>query len=69
MFGLMVGAGLRVSEVVDLRIGDLERVNPAEQLVLLRVQGKGHKERIVWLTATCHQRRSRVAIQRPAPNG
>ena len=54
MFGLMVGAGLRVSEVVDLRIADLERVNPAEQLVLLRVQGKGHKERIVWLTATWH---------------
>ena len=54
MFGLMVGAGLRVSEVVDWRIADLERVNLAEQLVLLRVQGKGHKERIFLLTATWH---------------
>lgn len=54
MVGLMVGAGQRVSEVVDLRMDALARVNPAEQLVLLRVKGKGHKERIVWLTATWH---------------
>lgn len=54
IFGLMVGAGLRVSEVVDIRLVDLERADPSEQLVLLRVQGKGRKERIVWLTATWH---------------
>ncbi len=65
MFGLMVGAGLRVSEVVDLRIADLERVNLAEQLVLLRVQGKGHKERIVWLTATWHGKVIAWLAERP----
>ena len=65
MFGLMVGAGLRVSEVVDLRISDLEQVNLAEQLVLLRVQGKGHKERIVWLTATWHARVKAWLAERP----
>jgi site-specific recombinase XerD len=65
MFGLMVGAGLRVSEVVNLRIADLERVNLAEQLVLLRVQGKGHKERIVWLTATWHGKVIAWPAERP----
>jgi site-specific recombinase XerD len=50
MFGLMVGAGLRVAEVAQLRLGDL-RVPPASgQLAQLLVRGKGGKERMVWLT-------------------
>jgi len=50
IFGLMINAGLRVGEVVDLRLNDL---HPLEQtgLARLRVHGKGDKERIVWLTA------------------
>lgn len=50
IFGLMVNAGLRVGEVVDLQLNDL---HPLEQtgLARLRVRGKGDKERIVWLTA------------------
>lgn len=65
MFGLMVGAGLRVSEVVDLRIGDLAQVNLADQLVRLRVKGKGHKERMVWLTATWYARVQAWLAKRP----
>jgi integrase/recombinase XerD len=49
IFTLMVGAGLRVGEVVTLHLTDL---HPPEstQLARLRVRGKGDKERIVWLT-------------------
>jgi site-specific recombinase XerD len=32
IFGLMLGAGLRVSGVVDIRLLDLERADPSEQL-------------------------------------
>jgi integrase/recombinase XerC len=50
MFGLMVGAGLRVGEVTTLRMHDL--VEPSERggLAKVRVCGKGNKERIAWLT-------------------
>jgi site-specific recombinase XerD len=49
IFSLMLKAGLRVGEVVALRLDDLE---PPDQdnLARLRVHGKGDKERIVWLT-------------------
>lgn len=50
MFGLMVGAGLRVEEVATLRITDLDTPTSADQLVRLRVRGKGRRERMVWLT-------------------
>lgn len=50
IFGLMVGAGLRVGEVVSLQVEDLEMPTSAEQSARLRVRGKGQKERIVWLT-------------------
>jgi site-specific recombinase XerD len=50
MFGLMVGAGLRVGEVTTLRCTDLEAPSAPDQSVRLRVYGKGHKERIVWVT-------------------
>lgn len=50
IFGLMIDAGLRVGEVVELQLHNL---HPLEQsgLARLRVCGKGDKERIVWLTA------------------
>ena len=49
MFSLMLKAGLRVGEVVALRLDALE---PPDQnnLARLRVRGKGDKERTVWLT-------------------
>jgi site-specific recombinase XerD len=50
MFGLMVGAGLRVGEVADLRLGSLEEPTAPGHLARLRVRGKGNKERVVWLT-------------------
>jgi integrase/recombinase XerC len=50
LFGLMIGAGLRVGEVADLRLTDLEAPRPPDQMARLRVWGKGRKERIVWLT-------------------
>lgn len=49
IFELMVGAGLRVGEVVALQLPDL---HPADSsgLARLRVRGKGDKDRMVWLT-------------------
>ncbi|MCP4422840.1 MAG: site-specific integrase [Chloroflexi bacterium] len=50
MFGLMVGAGLRVGEVAQLNCADLSKPNTATDYVRLRVRGQGQKERIVWVT-------------------
>jgi site-specific recombinase XerD len=50
LFGLMIGAGLRVGEVADLQLTDLEAPTLPDQMARLRVRGKGRKERIVWLT-------------------
>lgn len=50
IFGLMVGAGLRVGEVVAILLQDLEAPLSPNQMARLRVRGKGRKERIVWLT-------------------
>jgi integrase/recombinase XerD len=49
MFNLMIGAGLRVGEVVSLRIDDIEPPPNPDQLAKIRVRGKGDKERLVWL--------------------
>ena len=49
MVMLMVGAGLRIGEVVNLQLADLDN-NATSPLVRLRVRGKGDKERVVWLT-------------------
>jgi len=46
---LMVGAGLRIGEVVNLAVEDID-VCDTEPLGRLRVRGKGDKERMVWLT-------------------
>lgn len=66
IFGLMVGAGLRVGEVVRLRLTDLERPHSPEQLARLRVWGKGEKERIVWLTPHWYRLVTQWLNQRPA---
>jgi integrase/recombinase XerC len=50
MFGLMIGAGLRVGEVSNLRLTSLEAPRGSEKLARLRVLGKRGRERIVWCT-------------------
>ena len=50
MFGLMVGAGLRVGEVVAIQCRHLEEPSQSGQLARLRVTGKGRKERIDGVT-------------------
>ena len=45
----MLGAGLRIGEVVNLEAGDLD-LSETNPLSRLRVHGKGDKERAVWLT-------------------
>ena len=50
MFGLMVGASLRVGEVSTLQLDDIEESITPSSLAKLRVHGKGDKERVVWLT-------------------
>ena len=49
MVGLMLDVGLRVNEVVRLGVKDYEAGERAGAMASLRVQGKGGKERRVWL--------------------
>jgi integrase/recombinase XerD len=44
---VLYGTGARVSEVVGLNLGDVAEAIQAEGLPLLRVLGKGNKERVV----------------------
>lgn len=66
IFGLMVGAGLRVGEVVTIRLQDLEAPSSANRMACLRVQGKGRKERIVWLTSPLYATLQVWLQQRPS---
>jgi site-specific recombinase XerD len=50
IFGLMIGAGLRVGEVATLQLDDLLPPLVPAKMAHLRVCGKGEKERMVWLT-------------------
>lgn len=50
MFGLMVGAGLRVGEVAELNYADLSQPDKTSDCARLLVRGKGQKERVVWVT-------------------
>ena len=43
MFGLMVGAGLRVEEGANIRITDLDTPTSADQLIRLRVRGNANR--------------------------
>lgn len=53
-FALMVRAGLRVGEVVGLKVSDLVSQPEGDKPGRLRVLGKGRKERTVWLTADAY---------------
>jgi site-specific recombinase XerD len=53
-FALMVRAGLRVGEVVNLKVSDLLSPAEGERPARLRVCGKGGKERVVWLSADAY---------------
>lgn len=56
MFGIMVGAGLRVGEVAELKIMNLYPPESPSKLARLIVCGKGRKERVVWLTPTWYEK-------------
>jgi site-specific recombinase XerD len=53
-FALMVRAGLRVGEVVSLKMGDLLNLPEAGRPARIRVEGKGRKERMVLLSADAY---------------
>jgi len=53
-FALMVRAGLRVGEVVNLKVSDLLSPADGERPARLRVCGKGRKERVVYLIADAY---------------
>lgn len=65
MFRLMLDVGLRVEEVATLRVSDLTFATNGS-LRRLRVQGKGDKERFVWLTPETLQIVQAWLDQRPA---
>jgi len=65
MVVLMLGAGLRVGEVVRLEINDLD-LSATTPLSRLRVRGKGDKERVVWLTREVFQTVQLWLAERPA---
>ena len=50
---LMLHAGLRIGEVISLRVGDIYLCE--NRIPYLRVNGKGQRERIVYLSATASQ--------------
>jgi site-specific recombinase XerD len=64
MFTLMLSAGLRVGEVVQLQLQDLPSIETSI-LSRLRVSGKGDKERITWLTAAAMRPVQEWLRQRP----
>ena len=64
-FGLMLGSGLRVGEVVTLPCDHLEAPLVPGQLARVRVLGKGRKERIAWVTPYWYEVVSDWLAQRP----
>ncbi len=65
-FALLWRAGLRVGEVVRLRLIDLLAAPVNEQPARLRVMGKGQKERMVLLTADAYAVLATWLAERPA---
>ncbi len=61
---LMLGAGLRVGEVVHLETEDCD-FSAATPLNRLRVRGKGDKERVVWMTDAVSQTVQQWLAARP----
>lgn len=66
LFGLMVGAGLRVGEVAHLQCQDLRPPSTAGGMARLLVLGKGGKERVVWLTPQWYAKVAAYQTVRPA---
>ena len=64
-FALMVRCGLRVGEVVSLKVDDLLNQPGGEQAGRLRVCGKGRKERVVWLTTDTYAVLESWLLERP----
>ncbi len=64
MVMLMIGAGLRIGEVVHLEVSDISATDTAD-LSRMRVHGKGDKERIVWLTPSVLQQVQWWLAKRP----
>ena len=64
-FALMLRAGLRVGEVVNLKERDLLTFPTDDQPARLRVCGKGQKERVVLLTADAYAVLQEWIRQRP----
>lgn len=65
-FALLWRAGLRVGELVGLRLDDLLAAPTATQPARLRVLGKGQKERLVLLTADAYAVLTAWLVERPA---
>lgn len=65
IFGVMVGAGLRVEAVAHMRITDLDTPTSADQMVRLLVRGKGQRERIAWLTPQWYAKVQAWLAERP----
>lgn len=66
LFTLMLTTGLRVGEIITLRLEDLEPPPTPEALARLRVIGKGRKERFAWVTPQLYARIQAWLAVRPA---
>lgn len=64
-FALMLRGGLRVGEVVDLKLCDLVSKPQGERPAQMRVCGKGRKERTVLLTADAYAVLAEWLAERP----
>lgn len=69
MIALMLDVGLRVGEVAALRVQDFESTLHPGDLAALRVQGKGDKERRVWLVPETADLVQTYLAERPAVAG
>jgi site-specific recombinase XerD len=65
-FALLWRAGLRVGELVGLRLDSLLAAPSGDQPARLRVLGKGQKERLVLLTADAYAVLTAWLVERPA---
>lgn len=63
IFTLMLHAGLRIGEVINLRLGDVYLSE--NRLPHLRVNGKGQRERIVYLSALASKLLEEYLASRP----
>ncbi|MBC8265158.1 MAG: tyrosine-type recombinase/integrase [Anaerolineales bacterium] len=67
IFALMLRAGLRVGEVVALTPADILAPATSERPARLRVQGKGRKERVVYLSADAYGLLAHYMQMTPSP--